>query len=89
MLDDLGREAMAAVAERSHVDILPDPPPSPDPVSVTLPQAMTGTVVDCAGGPIEIDAGAQVTVELLQSRAIGPRLASPYERVRSPSFGAP
>jgi hypothetical protein len=24
VLDDLGREAMAAVAERSHADILPD-----------------------------------------------------------------
>ena len=28
---------MAAVAERSHANILPDPPPAPDPVSVTMP----------------------------------------------------
>jgi hypothetical protein len=28
---------MAAVAERSHADILPDPPLAPDPVSVTMP----------------------------------------------------
>ena len=28
---------MAAVAERSHADILPDPPLDPDPVSVTMP----------------------------------------------------
>ena len=31
MLDDLGREAMAAVAERSHADTLSDPPLAPDP----------------------------------------------------------
>jgi len=37
VLDDLGREAMAAVAERSHADILPDTPLAPDPVSVTMP----------------------------------------------------
>jgi len=28
---------MAAVAERSHADIIPDPPRAPDPVSVTMP----------------------------------------------------
>jgi hypothetical protein len=37
VLDDLGREAMAAVAERSHADTLSDPPLAPDPVSVTMP----------------------------------------------------
>src|SRR5689334_2120520 len=37
VLDDLGREAMAAVAERRHVDVLPDTPSAPDPVSVTMP----------------------------------------------------
>ena len=37
VLDDLGRGAMAAVAERSHADILPDTPLAPDPVSVTMP----------------------------------------------------
>ena len=31
------QEAMAAVAERSHSDILPDPPLAPDPVFVTMP----------------------------------------------------
>src|SRR6516225_9719654 len=36
VLDDLGREAMAAVAERSHVDILSDTPLAPDLVSVTM-----------------------------------------------------
>jgi hypothetical protein len=36
VLDDLGREAMAAVAERSHADILPDTPLAPDPVFVTM-----------------------------------------------------
>jgi len=35
-MDDLGREAMTAVAERSHADILADPPLAPDPVSVTM-----------------------------------------------------
>jgi hypothetical protein len=30
VLDDLGREAMAAVAERSHADILSDTPLAPD-----------------------------------------------------------
>ena len=28
---------MAAVAERSHTDILPNAPLAPDPVSVTMP----------------------------------------------------
>src|SRR6266436_300444 len=37
VLDDLGWEAVAAVAERSHGDILPDTPPASDPVSVTMP----------------------------------------------------
>src|SRR5207253_1277933 len=37
VLDDLGREAMAAVAERGHADTLPDTPLTPDPVSVTMP----------------------------------------------------
>jgi hypothetical protein len=49
------REAVAAVAERSHADIIPDTPRAPDPVSVTMPlrleaaerQKTTGT-----GGPI-------------------------------------
>jgi hypothetical protein len=35
--DDLGREAMAAVAERSHADTLSDTALAPDPVSVTIP----------------------------------------------------
>jgi hypothetical protein len=37
VLDDLGREAMAAVAEQGHADTLPDPPTTPDSVSVTMP----------------------------------------------------
>src|SRR5260370_4098760 len=37
VLDDLGREAMAAVADRNHAHILPDMPLAPDPVSVTMP----------------------------------------------------
>src|SRR6516162_8905935 len=37
VLDDLEREAMAAVAKRGHADILADQPLSPDPVSVTMP----------------------------------------------------
>jgi SAM-dependent methyltransferase len=37
VLDDRGREAMAAVAERSHADILSDTPLAPVPVSVTMP----------------------------------------------------
>jgi hypothetical protein len=40
VLDDLGREVMAAVAERRHVDILPDTPLAPDPVSVTMPEPL-------------------------------------------------
>jgi hypothetical protein len=34
---DLGREAVAAVAGRSHADTLPDTRLAPDPVSVTMP----------------------------------------------------
>jgi len=37
VLDDLGRGAMAAVAELSHADILPDALLAPDPVCVTMP----------------------------------------------------
>src|SRR5215469_5861113 len=37
VLDDLGREAMAAVAERAHTDILSNTPLASDPVSVTMP----------------------------------------------------
>jgi hypothetical protein len=37
VLDDLGRKAMTAVAERSHADILSDTPLAPDRVSVTMP----------------------------------------------------
>src|SRR6516165_4118110 len=36
VLDDLGREAMTAIAEQSHADILPDTPLT-RPVSVTMP----------------------------------------------------
>ena len=39
VLDDLGREAMAAVTKRSHSDILPDPPLAPDAGFVTMPSA--------------------------------------------------
>jgi hypothetical protein len=37
VLDDLGREAMAAVAEWAHTDILSDTPLASDAVSVTMP----------------------------------------------------
>ena len=37
LIHTLGRKTMAAVAERSHADILPDPPLAPDPVFVTMP----------------------------------------------------
>ena len=37
MLDDLGGEAMAPVAEQGHANILPDPPITPGLVSVTMP----------------------------------------------------
>src|SRR5204863_560769 len=40
VLDDLGREAMAAVAERAHADILSGTPLASDPVSVTMPVAV-------------------------------------------------
>src|SRR5262249_6775608 len=39
VLKDLGREAMPAVAERGHADILADQPLAPDPVFVTMPWA--------------------------------------------------
>jgi len=40
VLDDLGREAVAAVADRSHADILSDTPPAPAAVSVTMPRVL-------------------------------------------------
>src|ERR1700757_1276812 len=48
VLDDLGREAMAVVAERSHADILPDTPAAPDPVSVTMPARGIDKAADLA-----------------------------------------
>jgi hypothetical protein len=43
VLDDLGREPMAAVAKRSHPGILPDTSLAPDPVSVTMPAGETAS----------------------------------------------
>jgi len=40
VLDDLRWEAMAAVAERSYADILPDTPLAPDPVFLTMPMSI-------------------------------------------------
>jgi hypothetical protein len=48
VLNDLGREAMAVVAERSPADILPDTPMAPDSVSVTMPLARLWQF-SCAG----------------------------------------
>jgi hypothetical protein len=45
MLNDLGREAMAVVTERSHAEILPDTPMASDPVSVTMPIRMMIRIV--------------------------------------------
>ena len=42
-LDNLGREATAAVAERAHADILSDTPLASDPVSVTMPSTTVET----------------------------------------------
>jgi hypothetical protein len=42
VLDDFGREAMAAVAERSHAVMLSDPPLAPDSVSMTMPLRRQG-----------------------------------------------
>ena len=53
VLDNLGREAMAAVAEWSHADILPDAPLAPDPVSVTMPSQ-----------PHDVRASPRLTVQL-------------------------
>ena len=47
VLDDLVREAMAAVAERGHADTLPNRPLTPDPVSVTMRAPSFGTALTC------------------------------------------
>jgi hypothetical protein len=44
VLDDLGREAMAVVAELSYADILSHLPLAPDPVSVTMPAQLQAAV---------------------------------------------
>ena len=49
VLNDLGREAMAAVAERSHADILPDTPLAPDPVSVKMPLSRIWPILEPFG----------------------------------------
>ena len=41
VLDDLGREVMAAVAEQGHELTLPDHPTAPNSVSVTMPLTVT------------------------------------------------
>jgi hypothetical protein len=44
VLDDLGREAMAAVGERSHADILSDPLQAPNPVPVITAALSYGAI---------------------------------------------
>jgi hypothetical protein len=51
VLDDLGGEAMAPVAEQGHANILPDPPISPGPVSVTMPAVSLGGTETLASHP--------------------------------------
>src|SRR5205814_7902247 len=68
VLDDLGREAMAAVAERSHTDILPDTPLAPDPASVTMP---LGVILDTTVA-FDADAGPDRVRLLHSSRDGGP-----------------
>src|SRR5262249_9761945 len=56
VLDDLGREAMAAVAEQGYDDTLPDPLTAPDSVSLTIPWRRPDTVV--------VNGSTQVLVEI-------------------------
>jgi hypothetical protein len=71
VLDNLGREPVVAVAERSHLDILPDTRPS-EPVSVTMPFDANGVkfafpTVQLAGGEGELaPATAAIAQQALQ-----------------------
>src|SRR5215813_3901583 len=73
VLDDLGREAMAVVAERSHADILSDPPLTPDPVSVTMP-------LEAILAPARIAETAPFFASLLSIPTGGPLSAARIER---------
>ena len=66
VLDDLGREAMAAVAERRYVDILPNTPLAPDPVSVTMPieDLLPGKLSDVGQPPVTIEHDMEVVFRL-------------------------
>jgi hypothetical protein len=75
VLDDLGREAVAAVAERSHAGILSDTPLAPDPVSVTMPaepispadegrKAVRAAQVELARSPASGCASSQLLLDL-------------------------
>jgi hypothetical protein len=41
---NLGREAMVAVAERTHAEVLSDTPLASDPVSVTMPRSVNSSL---------------------------------------------
>jgi hypothetical protein len=75
VLDDLGREAMAAVAERSHAGILSDTPLAPDSVSVAMPaepispadegrKAVRAAQVELARSPASGCASSQLLLDL-------------------------
>src|SRR6202030_3244065 len=84
VLDDLGREAMAAVAERAHADILSDTPLASDPVSVTMPPI--GMRADSKAADIAIrgqpEAVAEVAVIARADQRIGPAAAGGHTHAR-------
>jgi hypothetical protein len=58
------QEAMAAVAERSHSDILPDPPLAPDPVFVTMPGGRESWTGHAKASEIRADSIVELTPNL-------------------------
>ena len=97
VLDDLGREAMAAVAERAHADILSDTPLASDPVSVTMPsmfEPIHGSAFDITGkgiaNPVATFWTAAMMLEHLGEKPAAERLMKAVEHVTAdPSLHTP
>ena len=85
VLDDLGRKAMTAVAERSHADILSDTPLAPDRVSVTMPLEDMWRELEAGDrSPARISAGCALQARRTQLPEMA-AAAKPSEQPRTES----
>ena len=86
VLDDLGREAVAAVTERSHADILPDTPLTLDPVSVTMPSKPIQARGNCAAAVSSVEEARSTKADLMSSTSDSDFSSSPISEFRAAVF---